>query len=102
MRVSIGHVITLPWTRITGLAEIHDAGFTTVACTPTGGAKAIDTITWPERTALLFGAEGPGLSDAWLAAANLQARIPMHAGADSLNVATAAALCFWEATRRRS
>ena len=99
VRVSIGHVITLPWTRITRLAEVHDAGFTTVACTPAGGAPAIDTITWPERTALLFGAEGPGLSDAWLAGADLHARIPMHEGADSLNVATAAALCFWEAKK---
>jgi tRNA G18 (ribose-2'-O)-methylase SpoU len=96
VRVSIGHVITLPWTRISDLTEVRAAGFTTVACTPAPDARAIDTITWPERVALLFGAEGPGLSDAWLAAADIRARVPMHADADSLNIATAAAVCFWE------
>jgi tRNA G18 (ribose-2'-O)-methylase SpoU len=100
VRVSIGHVITLPWTRIGDLGEVHGAGFTTVACTPAPGARALDTIEWPERTALLFGAEGPGLSAAWLSSAGIRARIPMHAGADSLNVATAAALFMWESRLR--
>jgi len=54
-----------------------------------------------ERYALLFGSEGPGLSDAWLAAADARVRIPMHAGVDSLNVATAAAVAL-ALLRRRS
>ena len=55
----------------------------------------IDEVDWPDRAALLFGAEGPGLSDAWLAAADQRVRIPMQPGADSLNVATAAAIAFY-------
>jgi tRNA G18 (ribose-2'-O)-methylase SpoU len=51
------------------------------------------------RTALLLGAEGPGLSAAALTAADLRVRIPMAAGVDSLNVATAAAVAFHEVTR---
>jgi tRNA G18 (ribose-2'-O)-methylase SpoU len=47
-----------------------------------------------QRVALLLGAEGPGLSDAALAAADVRVRIPMAAGVDSLNVATAAAVAF--------
>ena len=51
------------------------------------------------RTALLVGAEGPGLTPEALAAADLRVRIPMAAGVDSLNVATAAAVAFHEMTR---
>jgi tRNA G18 (ribose-2'-O)-methylase SpoU len=94
VRVSIGHVVTLPWTRIASLAELHTAGFATVALTPHAEDTAIDDVVWPARVALLLGAEGPGLSDAWLGAADLRVRIPMAPGADSLNVATAAAIAF--------
>jgi tRNA G18 (ribose-2'-O)-methylase SpoU len=48
----------------------------------------------PRKWALLLGAEGPGLSDATLAAADTLVRIPMAPGVDSLNVATAAAVAF--------
>jgi tRNA G18 (ribose-2'-O)-methylase SpoU len=92
VRVSIGHVLTVPWTRLASLDEL--AGFTTIALTPRGDVD-LGAYEWPERTALLLGAEGPGLSDAWLAAANVRARIPMRADVDSLNVATAAALAFF-------
>ena len=51
--------------------------------------------TMLDRVALLLGAEGPGLSDAALAAADLRVRIPMEAGVDSLNVAAAAAVAFY-------
>jgi tRNA G18 (ribose-2'-O)-methylase SpoU len=51
------------------------------------------------RTALLLGAEGPGLTPEALAAADLRVRIPMATGVDSLNVATAAAVAFHEVTR---
>jgi tRNA G18 (ribose-2'-O)-methylase SpoU len=94
VRVSIGHVVTLPWTRIASLEELRTAGFTTVALTPNAEATAIDDVAWPERAALLLGAEGPGLSDAWRTAADVRVRIPMTPGADSLNVATAAAIAF--------
>ena len=97
MRVSIGHVLRLPWTRVASVAEIRAAGLTTFALTPASGATAIDAVAWPERAALLFGAEGPGLSEAWLAAADHRVRIPMQPGADSLNIATAAAISFYAA-----
>jgi tRNA G18 (ribose-2'-O)-methylase SpoU len=95
VRVSIGHVLTVPWTRIASLAELAAAGFTIVALTPEAGALALDELDWPERVALLLGAEGPGLSAAWLAAADVRVRIPMAVGVDSLNVATAAAVAFY-------
>ncbi len=82
VRVSIGHVLGIPWT----------------ACTPAADAIPIDVVDWPDRAALLFGAEGPGLSDAWLAAADHRVRVPMRPGADSLNVATAAAIAFYAAS----
>ena len=97
VRVSIGHVCTVPWTRIESPAEL--AGFTTVALTPDAGAADIAAYRWPERVALLVGAEGPGLSAAWLAAADERARIPMPPGVDSLNVATAAAIALYESRR---
>jgi len=95
VRVSIGHVLTVPWGRVRGLDDVRGAGFTLVALTPAPGAEPIDAIPWPDRTALLLGSEGPGLSDAWLAAADRRVRIPMQPGVDSLNVATAAAIAFY-------
>ena len=68
VRVSIGHVLRLPWTRIATIDEVRAAGFTTFALTPAADATPIDAVEWPDRAALVLGAEGPGLSDAWLAA----------------------------------
>ncbi|MCU1466812.1 MAG: rRNA methyltransferase [Actinomycetia bacterium] len=97
VRVSIGHALRIPWTRVASLDAVRGAGLTTFALTPAPTAVPIDEVVWPERVALLFGAEGPGLSDAWLAAADRHVRIPMQPGADSLNVATAAAVAFYAA-----
>jgi tRNA G18 (ribose-2'-O)-methylase SpoU len=88
-------VLTVPWTRINTLEQLRESGFTLVALTPAAGAAAISDVVWPERSALLFGSEGPGLSEEWLAAADLRVRIPMQPGVDSLNVATAAAVAFY-------
>jgi tRNA G18 (ribose-2'-O)-methylase SpoU len=101
VRVSIGHVLRLPWTRITSVDEVRRSGFTMFALTPSAGATPIDAVDWPERVAMLFGAEGPGLSDAWLDAADHRVRIPMQPGADSLNLATAAAIAFYAASISR-
>lgn len=100
VRVSIANVCTVPWTRVSSWAELGDAGFTLAALTP-GGDVAIDDFAWPDRCALMFGAEGPGLSPAALEAADVHLRIPMSGGVDSLNVANAAAVAFYAATRRR-
>ncbi|MGH7535498.1 MAG: TrmH family RNA methyltransferase [Gemmatimonadales bacterium] len=100
VRVSMGHVMTIPWARLDpwphALAVLAAAGFTLVALTPQG--RAIDTVPGVAEgpVAVLLGAEGPGLSPAALAAADHRLAIPMHAGVDSLNVASAAAVAFWE------
>jgi tRNA G18 (ribose-2'-O)-methylase SpoU len=98
VRVSIGHALTVPWTRLHSLDEVRDHGFALLALTPAPSAVPIDEISWPERHALLLGAEGPGLSQAWLDAADVRVRIPMDATVDSLNVATAAAIAFYAST----
>jgi tRNA G18 (ribose-2'-O)-methylase SpoU len=104
VRVSMGHVLQMPWTRFTtwpaGLDELRAQGFTVVALTPAADAESIDELAEdpPEKTALLVGAEGPGLSDAALAAADRRVRIPLSHAVDSLNVATAAAIAFHRIT----
>jgi tRNA G18 (ribose-2'-O)-methylase SpoU len=100
VRVSMGHVLTVPWTRLepwpAALGAVRDAGFTVLALTPTAGAEPIDAIgDLPDRIAVLLGAEGPGLSAGALAASDRLVRIPMTPGVDSLNVASAAAVAFW-------
>jgi tRNA G18 (ribose-2'-O)-methylase SpoU len=99
VRVSLGHVLAVPHARIDGLDAVRAAGFETVALTPDLAAEPIDTIATGDRMALLLGAEGPGLADATLAAADRRVRIPMAAGVDSLNVATAAAIAFHHRSR---
>jgi tRNA G18 (ribose-2'-O)-methylase SpoU len=101
VRVSIGHVLALPWTRVATLDDVAASGFTSYALTPDPAAASITSVRWAERAALLLGAEGPGLSDAWLDQADERVRIPMQPGADSLNVATAAAIAFYESSTTR-
>jgi tRNA G18 (ribose-2'-O)-methylase SpoU len=95
VRVSIGHVLTVPWTRLDSLDDLRANGFTPLALTPSPAAQPLAEMRWPERTAFLIGTEGPGLSETWLAAADVRVRIPMEPGVDSLNVATAAAIAFY-------
>jgi tRNA G18 (ribose-2'-O)-methylase SpoU len=101
VRVSIGHVLTVPWARITpwpdGLTDLRAAGFTTVALTPSPDSvdlRAVAPVDVDRRIALVIGAEGPGLSSATIAAAEVRARIAMRADVDSLNVATATAIAL--------
>jgi tRNA G18 (ribose-2'-O)-methylase SpoU len=99
VRVSAGHVLRVPWTRVAwpgDLAGLRDRGFRIVALTPAPDADPIDRLAAdrPRRVAFLLGAEGPGLSDSALAAADERVRIPIAPGVDSLNVATAAAIAF--------
>jgi tRNA G18 (ribose-2'-O)-methylase SpoU len=99
VRVSIGHVCTVPWTRYAGFDDLRTAGLALVALTPALDAQPIDAFVWPERAALMLGSEGTGLSPAALDGADARVRIPIAAGVDSLNVATAAAIAFYAATR---
>jgi tRNA G18 (ribose-2'-O)-methylase SpoU len=97
VRTSMGAVFSVPWTRVahrSGIEVLHDAGLTVVALTPSG-ASDLSSVAIPSRRALLVGSEGPGVSRPWLEAADLRVKIPMHAGIDSLNVATAAAIALY-------
>ncbi|HEX6423295.1 MAG TPA: RNA methyltransferase [Acidimicrobiales bacterium] len=107
VRVSLGHVLRVPWTRLSpwpaGLRRLRDGGMAVLALTPDPDAEPIDRVVAmadPSRpdpagpVALMVGAEGPGLSAAALAAAERRVRIPIAAGVDSLNVATAAAIAL--------
>jgi tRNA G18 (ribose-2'-O)-methylase SpoU len=98
VRVSIGHAFMVPWTRVRSLDDVRSRGFALFALTPSPDAVPLDRVTWPERHAVMLGAEGPGLTRAWLDAADMQVRIPMHESVDSLNVATAAAIAFYAST----
>ncbi|MBK1785407.1 TrmH family RNA methyltransferase [Prauserella cavernicola] len=107
VRVSMGHVLRVPFARLDdwpgALAGLRAHGFRVAALTPR--ADAVDLTKLPseaphERVALMLGSEGHGLSDEALAAADLAVRIPMASGVDSLNIATAAAVAFYEVTRR--
>ncbi|MHA6626762.1 TrmH family RNA methyltransferase [Pseudonocardia sichuanensis] len=97
VRVSMGHVLRVPFAELPGpwpasLDVLRAAGLRVVALTPAADAQPLTAAG--ERTALLLGAEGPGLTPDALAAADSRMRIPMASGVDSLNVATAAAVAF--------
>ncbi|MEG9248128.1 RNA methyltransferase [Arthrobacter sp. Soc17.1.1.1] len=102
VRVSMGSVFQVPWARLPSwpedLAAVRAAGFTLAALALTPGAVALGAFParGHERLALLLGTEGDGLTDAALAEADVALTIPMHGGVDSLNVAAAAAVAFWE------
>ncbi|GGN75523.1 rRNA methyltransferase [Actinoplanes lobatus] len=105
VRVSMGEVFAIPYAKSDDwpgtLKAIRAAGFSLLAMTPGEGAVSIAGLTpaQRERPALLLGAEGPGLTRTALEAADARVVIPMHNGVDSLNVATAAAIGFYEITR---
>lgn len=99
-RVSLGHVLRVPFTRLDpwpdALHELRRGGFATVALTPSSDAEPLAAVVAeePRPWALLLGAEGPGLTGAALAAVDRRVRIPMAPGVDSVNVATAAAIAL--------
>ncbi|MGE5826763.1 MAG: TrmH family RNA methyltransferase [Micromonosporaceae bacterium] len=105
VRVSMGEVFAVPYARLQpwpqALAEVRRVGFSLLALTPGLHAVALPELTAPlrRRPALLLGAEGSGLSRAVLAACDATVAIPMRRGVDSLNVAAAAAVAFWELCR---
>ncbi len=105
VRTSMGAVFAMPWTRLdhgTGPAILHDAGFVMLALTPAADATPLDRLADVERPALVIGSEGPGVSPAWLGAADRRVRIPMHAGIDSLNAAAAASIAMYACGRPRA
>ncbi len=97
LRVSIGHVLEVPFARLAhwpnDLERVRSAGWTTLALTPVSNALDIHQLP-PRRYALLLGAEGPGLTPHALHKADMLVRIPMRSGVDSLNVAVAGAVAM--------
>jgi len=104
VRVSMGTVFQVPWTRLEswpdGLHALQDDGFTVAALALSDDSVSLDDLVAdpPERLAMVLGTEGDGLSRGAVAAADVVVRIPMAGGVDSLNVAAASAVAFW-ATR---
>lgn len=107
VRVSMGTVFQVPWTRIDpwpeGMEELRRAGFVVAALALREDAVTLDELAAapPEKLALVLGTEGDGLSRQTVAGADIVVRIPMDHGVDSLNVAAAGAVAFW-ATRVRT
>lgn len=99
VRVSMGSVFLVPWTYIPhDFTPLRQAGFKTVAMALTERSVPIDdpALCAEPRLAIIMGTEGDGLDSHVIAAADYTARIPMSHGVDSLNVAAAAAVAFWQ------
>lgn len=109
LRVSMGTALQVPWARIgregrgsswakEGVLQLHDLGFSLVAMALSEDAVPLDDprLAALDRLAVVLGTEGDGLSRATLARCDWTARIPMSHGVDSLNVAAASAVAFWE------
>jgi tRNA G18 (ribose-2'-O)-methylase SpoU len=101
VRVSMGTVFQVPWTRIDtwpgGVQVLRDNGFTVAAFALGDGAISLDDLATdqPDRLAMIFGTEGDGLSRRAIQGADLVVRIPMAGGVDSLNMAAASAVAIW-------
>jgi|SRR5450631_50998 len=101
VRVSMGAVFQVPWTRLDGwpgsLKVLRDNGFTVAALALADGATSLDDLVpaLPQRLAMVLGTEGDGLSRRAVRDADLVVRIPMAPGVDSLNVAAAGAVAMW-------
>ena len=94
VKVSMGAVLTVPWTR-TGPDPLADlGGWSTVALTPATDATDLDSVAPHGPRALLLGTEGDGLPEHIMRAVDVRARIPMAGGVDSLNVAAASAIAL--------
>ena len=102
VRVSMGTVFQVPWVRLehwtADLQRVKDAGFLTAALALSEDAVTVDALAaeQPEKLALILGTEGQGLGAATLHHADRHVVIPMSHGVDSLNVAAASAVAFWE------
>ena len=104
VRVSMGSVFLVPWTWIEGdvTPTLNALGFKTAAMALSEDSISLDDpiLKQESRLALIMGTEGDGLSREAITAADHVVRIPMQHGVDSLNVAAAAAVAFWELRQR--
>ena len=112
VRVSMGTVLQVPWAQIgessadwpeKGMEILHGYGFSTVAMALRDDSLPLDDegLRREEKLAILLGTEGDGLARETIAACDYTVRIPMKHGVDSLNVAAAGAVAFWELRERK-
>jgi tRNA G18 (ribose-2'-O)-methylase SpoU len=106
VRVSMGHALLVPYAWVPDwprdLEVLQHKDFRLMAMTPNPAASSLAEAMpalADQRVAILVGAEGPGLTERAMRACDVRVRIPMSRGTDSLNVATAAALTFYERSR---
>ncbi|MCB0941172.1 MAG: RNA methyltransferase [Mycobacterium sp.] len=106
VRVSMGHALLVPFARAghwpADLTDLRQHGFRLLAMTPKPRAATLAEVMdglADHKVAVLLGAEGPGLTETAMRACDVRVRVPMSRGTDSLNVATAAALAFYERVR---
>ena len=98
VRVSMGSVFLVPWAWIDNLNQLQTLRFRTAAMALSDDSIALDNpvLKQEERLAIIMGTEGDGLPQQTIAGADYVVRIPMAHGVDSLNVAAASAVAFWE------
>lgn len=112
VRVSMGTILQVPWTRIgeeqtdwpeKGLEILNGLGFKTAAMALSDRSVSIDDpdLMAEERLAIVLGTEGDGLSESTVAGCDYTVKIPMSHGVDSLNVAAAGAVAFWQLRVRK-
>ncbi|EDM97920.1 RNA methyltransferase, TrmH family [Pseudoflavonifractor capillosus ATCC 29799] len=112
VRVSMGTVFQIPWTRIgdspadwpeKGLSRLNALGFKTAAMALSDNSVSIDdpALMAEDKLAIVLGTEGDGLSHTTIAHCDYTVRIPMSHGVDSLNVAAASAVAFWQLRTRK-
>ena len=104
VRVSMGSVFLVPWTWMDDdLESLHQYGFKTAAMALSDDSIPLDNpcLAAEERLAIVMGTEGDGLPHETIARADYVVRIPMSHDVDSLNVAAAAAVAFWELRKRK-
>ena len=110
-RVSMGTVFQIPWTYLgekmeewpeRGMTQLRELGFKTAAMALRDDSLSIDdpSLRQEERLAVVLGSEGDGLCDSTIADCDYTVRIPMYHEVDSLNVAAASAVAFWELRAR--
>ena len=107
-RVSMGTVFQIPWAYTgewpgEGMKQLKNLGFKTAALALSDNSVSIDDpkLMEEEKLALLLGSEGDGLTDITIANCDYTVKIPMYHGVDSLNVAAASAVAFWQLRKQK-
>ena len=101
IRVSMGTVFLVPWTWLDDYSDLRSLGFKTAAMALSDDSISLSDpiLKAQDRLAIIMGTEGEGLPQKTIEDADYTVRIPMYHQVDSLNVAAAAAVAFWELTK---